>query len=148
MQAGGLFLVDNDLVQVAQEREPYLCYVLGRMINNFPGRQGARFFLFTVFLGLVAVNSVVGKTTWKQPFPAEVAALAPSGMIIDQTFRYWSYDPTNCGLASSYLQLLIGRNPEIGGAYNLDIRKYRDLTRFRYQSRIIRVTPVGAKTLR
>jgi hypothetical protein len=59
MQAGALFLVDSDSVQVAQERESYLCYVLGPMINHFPGRQGARFFLFTVFLGLVAVNSVV-----------------------------------------------------------------------------------------
>jgi hypothetical protein len=37
------------------------------MINNFPGRQGARFFLFTVFLGLVAVNSVIGKTTAVHP---------------------------------------------------------------------------------
>jgi hypothetical protein len=72
----------------------------------------------------------------------------PSGLIIDQTFRYWSYDPTNHGWAGSYPQLLVGRNPEIGGASNLDIRKYRDLTRFRYQSRIIRVTPVGTRTLR
>ena len=30
------------------------------------------------------------KKTWK-PFPAEVAALAPSGLIVDQTFRYWNY---------------------------------------------------------
>jgi TonB-like protein len=190
-------------------------------MNNFPGRQGARFFLFTFFLGLVAMNSVVGQTTavrstsggrltippygdssvlgryfrqlqdttatswykeiiyysyrhafsrgvvtarftitpdgkihrpqilsntsnqpmanavvralkktWKQPFPAEVVALAPSGMIVDQTFRYWSYDPTNHGWASSYPHVLVRRSPEIGGAYNLDIRKYRDLSRF------------------
>ena len=202
------------------------------MINNFPVRQGARFLLFTVFLGLVAMNSVVGQTTavrstsggrltiprygdssvwgryfrqlqdtrvtswykelyyysyqsaysrgevtarfiitrngkihrpqilsntanppmanavvralkrtWRQPFPAEVAALAPSGLIIDQTFRYWSYDPTNHGWASSY--------PEIGGA-NKDIRiAHPDLRdQLRYQSRIIELTPVGARTLR
>jgi hypothetical protein len=91
-------------------------------------------------------NSVVRalKRTWKQPFPAQVAALAPYGLIVDQTFRYRSYDPTNYGLASSYPQVLVQRDPEIGGAYNLDIRKYRDLTRFKYQSRIISVTPVGA----
>jgi hypothetical protein len=163
---------------------------LGRMINKFPGRQGARFFLFSFLLGLVAMNSVVGQTTavrstcgrrltiprygdnsvwgryfrqlqdttaaswykeityysyrhafsrgvvtarftitpdgkfhrprilsntsnqpmanavvralkktWKQPFPVEIAPLAPSGMIIDQTFRYRSYGPTNHGWA-------------------------------------------------
>jgi hypothetical protein len=88
------------------------------------------------------------KKTWKQPFPAEVAALAPSGLIVDQTFRYWNYDPTNYGWASSYPLLLVGRSPEIGGAYNLDIRKYRDPTEFRHQSRIISVTPVGTKTSR
>ena len=211
---------------------PMLC--LDRMTNNFPGRLRAGVFLFTVFVGLVAANSVAGKTTavrstpggrltiphygdssvwgryfrqlqdttatswykeiiyysyrraysrgvvtarftitpdgkihrpqilsntsnqpmanavvrglkktWKQTFPAEVGALAPSGMIIDQTFRYWSYDPTNHGWASSYPQVLVRRNPEIGGAYNLDIKKYRDLSRFRYQSRIISLSAVG-----
>src|SRR6516165_3236299 len=87
------------------------------------------------------------KKTWK-PFPAEVAALAPSGLIVDQTSRYWNYDPTNHGWASTYALLLVGRSPEIGGAYNLDIRKYRDPIRFRHQSRIISVTPVGTKTSR
>ena len=87
------------------------------------------------------------KKTWK-PFPAEVAALAPSGLIVDQTSRYWNYDQTNHGWASTYALLLVGRSPEIGGAYNLDIRKYRDPIRFRHQSRIISVTPVGTKTSR
>ena len=90
-------------------------------------------------------NAVVRalKKTWKQPFTAEVVALAPSGMIVDQTFRYWSYDPSNPGWVSPYPQLLVRRSPEIGGAYNLDVRKYRDLSRFRYQSRIIRLSAVG-----
>jgi hypothetical protein len=39
--------------------------------------------------------------------------------------------------------VLVRRDPEIGGAYNLDIRKYRDLSRFRYQSRIISLFAVG-----
>jgi TonB-like protein len=90
-------------------------------------------------------NAVVRaiRKTWKQPFPAEVVTLAPTGLVIVQTFRYWAYDPTNYGWASSYPQLLVRRNPEIGGAYNLDIRKYFDLTRFRYQSRIIQAVPAG-----
>jgi hypothetical protein len=95
-------------------------------------------------------NAVVRalKKTWKQPFPAEVAALAPSGLIVDQTFRYWRYDPTGRGWVSSYPLLLVGRSPEIGGAYNLDIRKYRDPTGYRHQSRIISLTPVGTKSSR
>ena len=84
------------------------------------------------------------RKTYRQPFPAEVAALAPNGLVFEQTFGYWEYDPTNYGLASSYPQLLTRLNPEVGGAFNLNLRKFFDLSRFRYQSRIIEMNPAGA----
>jgi hypothetical protein len=83
--------------------------------------------------------------TWIGRFPAEVRAMAPSGIVLEQTFRYWDYDPTNYGWASSYPQMLTRRSPEIGGAYNLDIRKFFDLSRFHFQSRILQATPADSR---
>jgi hypothetical protein len=47
--------------------------------------------------------------------------------------------------ASSYPQLLVNRAPEIGGGQWLDIRKFFDLSRFRFQSRILEATPVNSR---
>jgi len=85
------------------------------------------------------------RKTWIGRFPAEVRAMAPSGIVLEQTFRYWEYDPTNYGWASSYPQMLTWRSPEIGGAYNLDIRKFFDLSRFHFQSRILQATPADSR---
>jgi len=85
------------------------------------------------------------RKTWKQPFPADVAAVAPNGLVFEQTFGYWEYDSTDYGLASSYPQLLTRLSPEIGGAFNLNLRKFFDLSRFRYQSRIIEMNSAGAR---
>jgi hypothetical protein len=85
------------------------------------------------------------RKTWIQPFPPEVASMAPGGLVVEQTFRYWDYDGTNYGLASSYPQLLVNRAPEIGGGQWLDIRKFFDLSRFRFQSRILEATPVNSR---
>ena len=85
------------------------------------------------------------RKTWIGRFPAEVQAMAPSGIVLEQTFRYWDYDPTNYGWASSYPQMLTDRSPEIGGAYNLDIRKFFDLSIFHFQSRILQATPGSAR---
>lgn len=85
------------------------------------------------------------RKTWIGRFPAEVQAMAPSGIVLEQTFRYWEYDPTNYGWASSYPQMLTRRSPEIGGAYNLDIRKFFDLSRFHFQSRILQATPADSR---
>jgi hypothetical protein len=80
---------------------------------------------------------------WIGRFPPAVVAMAPSGLVVEQTFRFWDYDPVNYGLASSYPQLLTRRSPEIGGAYNLDLRKFFDLSRFRFQSRILQAAPAS-----
>ena len=85
------------------------------------------------------------RNTWIQPFPAAVASIAPGGLVVEQTFRYWDYDGTNYGLASSYPQLLVNRAPEIGGGQYLNLRKFFDLTRFRFQSRILEATPVNSR---
>jgi hypothetical protein len=49
------------------------------------------------------------------------------------------------GLASSYPQLLVNRAPEIGGGQYLDLRKFFDLSRFRFQSRILEATPINSR---
>ena len=85
------------------------------------------------------------RKTWIGRFPAEVQAMAPSGIVLEQTFRYWEYDPTNYGWASSYPQMLTDRSPEIGGAYNLDIRKFFDLSIFHFQSRILQASPADSR---
>jgi hypothetical protein len=85
------------------------------------------------------------RKAWIGRFPSAVAAMAPEGMVIEQTVRFWDNDPTNHGLASSYPQLLTRRSPEIGGAYNIDLRKYFDLSRFRFQSRILDATAAGGR---
>jgi hypothetical protein len=87
------------------------------------------------------------RKTWMQPFPPEVSALFPTGLVIEQSFRFNEYDRTNYGLASSYPQTLLHRYPEIGGAKNLDIRKYLDLSIFRYQSRILQAIPASASQI-
>jgi hypothetical protein len=85
------------------------------------------------------------RKTWIQPFPAAVASMAPGGLVVEQTFRCWEYDGTNYGLASSYPQLLVRRVPEIGGGQYLNLRKFFDLSRFRFQSRILEATPVNSR---
>jgi hypothetical protein len=85
------------------------------------------------------------RKTWIQPFPAAVASMAPGGLVVEQTFRYWEHDGTNYGLASSYPQLLVRRAPEIGGGQYLNLRKFFDLSRFRFQSRILEATPVNSR---
>jgi len=85
------------------------------------------------------------RRTWIQPFPAAVASMAPAGLVVEQTFRYWQYDGTNYGLASSYPQLIVNRAPELGGGQYLDLRKFFDLTRFRFQSRILEAVPANAR---
>ena len=82
---------------------------------------------------------------WIGRFRVAVLAEAPNGLVIDQTFRFWDYDPTEYGLASSYPQLLTRRFPEIGGAYNLNLRVFPDLTIFDFQSRILEATPVNRR---
>jgi hypothetical protein len=71
--------------------------------------------------------------------------MAPEGLVVEQTFRYWDYDGTNYGLASSYPQLLVNRAPEIGGGQYLDLRKFFDLSRFRFQSRILEATSLNSR---
>ena len=85
------------------------------------------------------------RRTWIQPFPAEVVSMAPAGLVVEQTFRYWEYDGTNYGLDSSYPQFLVNRAPEIGGGQYLNLRKFFDLSRFRLQSRILEATPVDTR---
>jgi hypothetical protein len=85
------------------------------------------------------------RDTWIQPFPAAVASLAPGALVVEQTFRYWDYDGTNYGLASSYPQLLVNRATEIGGGQYLDLRKFFDLSIFRFQSRILEATPINSR---
>ncbi|MBV8214450.1 MAG: hypothetical protein JOZ08_14645 [Verrucomicrobia bacterium] len=85
------------------------------------------------------------RKTWIQPFPAAVVSMAPAGLAVEQTFRYWEYDGTNYGLASSYPQLLTRRAPEIGGGQYLNLRKFFDLSRFRFQSRILEAAPVNSR---
>jgi hypothetical protein len=85
------------------------------------------------------------RKAWIGRFPAAVLAMAPHGLVLEQTFRFWDNDPTEYGLASSYPQLLTRRSPEIGGAYNLDLRKFFDLSRFRFQSRILEAAPVSSR---
>jgi Gram-negative bacterial TonB protein C-terminal len=80
------------------------------------------------------------RRAWIGRFPAAVLARAPDGLVIEQTFRFWDNDPTEYGLASSYPQLLTRRSPEIGAAQNIDLRKFFDLSKFRFQSRIIETT--------
>lgn len=91
-----------------------------------------------------AVSRAIRKA-WIGRFPAVVAAMAPEGLVIEQTFRFWDNDPTDYGLASSYPQLLTRRSPEIGGAYNIDLRKFPDLSKFRFQSRILEATASGGR---
>ena len=64
------------------------------------------------------------RKAWIQRLPPAVLATALDGLVIEQTFRFWDYDPTEYGLASSYPQLLTRRSPEVGGAYNLNLRKF------------------------
>jgi hypothetical protein len=85
------------------------------------------------------------RRAWIGRFPAAVVAIAPDGLVVEQTFRFWDNDPTDYGLASSYPQLLTRRSPEIGAAYNIDLRKYFDLSRFRFQSRILEATAAGGR---
>ena len=85
------------------------------------------------------------RKTWIQPFPAAVVSMAPAGLLVEQTFRYWQYDGTDYGLASSYPQLLVNRAPEIGGGQYLNLRKFFDLSRFRFQSRILEATPANSR---
>ena len=85
------------------------------------------------------------RNTWIQPFPAAVATMAPEGLVVEQTFRYWDYDGTNYGLDSSYPQFLVNRAPEIGGGQYMNLRKFSDLSRFRFQSRILEATPVNSR---
>ena len=84
------------------------------------------------------------RRAWIGRFPTAVLAMAPDGLVIEQTFRFWDNDPAEYGLASSYPQLLTRRSPEIGGAYNLNLRKFVDLSRFRFQSRILEATPMNS----
>jgi hypothetical protein len=85
------------------------------------------------------------RKTWIQPFPPAVVSMSPGGLVVEQTFRYWQYDGTNFGLASSYPQLLVNRVPEIGGGQYLDLRKFSDLSEFRFQSRILEATPTDSR---
>jgi hypothetical protein len=85
------------------------------------------------------------RRAWIGRFPAAVLAMAPDGLVVEQTFRFWDNDPTEYGLASSYPQLLTRRSPEIGGAYNLNLRKFFDLSRFHFQSRIIEATAANSR---
>jgi hypothetical protein len=85
------------------------------------------------------------RKSWIGRFPAEIVAMAPAGLVVEQTFRFWDNDPTNYGLASSYPQMLTWRSPEIGGAYNIDLRKFFDLSIFRFQSRIIQTNPADSR---
>jgi hypothetical protein len=85
------------------------------------------------------------RKTWIQRFPAEIVSMAPGGLVVEQTFRYWEYDGTNYGFASSYPQLLTNRAPEIGGGQYLNLRKFFDLSRFRFQSRILQATPANSR---
>jgi hypothetical protein len=41
--------------------------------------------------------------------------------------------------------MLTWRSPEIGGAYNIDLRKFFDLSIFRFQSRIIQTNPADSR---
>jgi hypothetical protein len=84
------------------------------------------------------------RRAWIGRFPTAVLAMAPDGLVIEQTFRFWDNDPAEYGLASSYPQLLTRRSPEIGGAYNLNLRKFVGLSRFRFQSRILEATPMNS----
>ena len=85
------------------------------------------------------------RKTWIQPLPPAVASMAPGGLVVEETFPYWDYDGTNYGLASSYPQLLVNRAPEIGGAQWVDIRRFFDLSEFRFQSRILQATPLNSR---
>jgi hypothetical protein len=85
------------------------------------------------------------RKTWIQPFPAAVVSMAPAGLVVEQTFRYWQYDGTDYGLASSYPQLLVNRAPEIGGGQYLNLRKFFDLSRFRFQSRILEAASANSR---
>lgn len=85
------------------------------------------------------------RKAWIGRFPAAVATMAPEGLVVEQTFRFWDNDPTDYGLASSYPQLLTRRSPEIGGAYNIDLRKFPDLSKFRFQSRILEAAAAGGR---
>jgi Gram-negative bacterial TonB protein C-terminal len=85
------------------------------------------------------------RKAWIQRFPAAVLTKAPEGLVIEQTFRFWDNDPTEYGLASSYPQLLTRRNPEVGGAYNLNLRVFPDLSIFHFQSRILEATPANSR---
>ena len=94
-------------------------------------------------MGYAVIRAI--RKAWIQRFSAAVLARAPDGLVIEQTFRFWDYDPTEYGLASSYPQMLTDRSPEIGGAYNLDLKVFPDLTIFHFQSRILEATPVNSR---
>lgn len=85
------------------------------------------------------------RNAWPQPFPATVVSMAPAGLVVEQTFRYWDYDGTNYGLASSYPQLLVRRAYDMGGGQYLNLRKFFDLSRFRFQSRILETAPADSR---
>ena len=99
------------------------------------------------------------RNTWHQPFPAQIAAIAPGGLLVEQTFRYWNYDPTQDGFASSYPQLLDDHasrtgslllvNPQIDGNTSFlyfNLRQYHNqLNNFPFQSRIIRATAASSR---
>jgi Gram-negative bacterial TonB protein C-terminal len=99
------------------------------------------------------------RKTWSQPFPVQIAAIAPGGLVVEQTFRYWNYDPTQDGFASSYPQLLEdygGRtgslllvNPQIYGNTSFlyfNLRQYHNqFNNFPFQSRIIRATAANSQ---
>jgi hypothetical protein len=85
------------------------------------------------------------RKAWPQPFPGAVVSMAPTGLVVEQTFRYWDYDGTNYGLASSYPQLLIRKAYDMGGGQYVNLRKFFDLSRFRFQSRILQATPANSR---
>jgi|GEM_PF-3527759 hypothetical protein len=94
-------------------------------------------------MGDAVIRSI--RNAWPQPFPAAVVSMAPAGLVVEQTFRYWDYDGTNYGLASSYPQLLYRRAYDMGGGQYVNLRKFFDLSRFRFQSRILQAMPVNSR---
>jgi Gram-negative bacterial TonB protein C-terminal len=88
------------------------------------------------------------RKTWNLPFPPQIAAIAPGGLVVEQTFRYWNYDPTQYGFASSYPQLLTQLHPEDGNAlFILNLRLYHNLYIFPFQSRISEIAPASVNRL-
>lgn len=99
------------------------------------------------------------RKTWHQPFPAQITAIAPGGLVVEQTFRYWNYDPTQDGFASSYPQLLetygsrtgslLLVNPQVYGNTSFlyfNLRQYHNqFNNLHFQSRITRATAASSR---